>query len=246
MHYVVFDLEFNQDFSSFSKVFRKRSQYPFEIIQIGAVKLDSNFNYIGKFNRYIKPTMYSNISQFITELTGITNEKLEHEESFDRVYKSFINFLNDDTIFCTWGLSDVKELYKNAIYHSLNTNLLPRSYINIQPYLSRYLGLSSKKLIRLQSAVELLNIEMKHNFHDALNDAYYTAEILKKIYSPLIHPKIYDPHFVKPRPQKRKETVDYDALISQFNKMYNGKLSDKELEMIKLAYNMGRTRQFIK
>ena len=52
MQYIVLDLEWNQ-----SPTGKKNtvSEIPFEIIQIGAVKLDSNFNIIDEFNMNIRP-----------------------------------------------------------------------------------------------------------------------------------------------------------------------------------------------
>ena len=72
MYYIIFDLEFNQDSSSLQHFDGKNTRAPFEIIQIGAIKLDVNFNTIDTFNRYVKPTFYKQITPFITELTGIT------------------------------------------------------------------------------------------------------------------------------------------------------------------------------
>ena len=247
MHYIVFDLEFNQDIPSLKNNSINKGKYPFEIIQIGAIKLDSNLNTRGTFNSYVKPKIYSQVNPFITELTKITTEQLEEEKFFPDVYKAFMKFIDDEEcIFCIWGMSDIKELFKNIHYHKLDNKRLSRSYINIQPNVSKYLGLSSKKLLRLQSAVESLGISKPYEFHNALYDAYYTAEIFKKIYYPSIKPKEYDPHYIKIRPKKRKEEIDYESLIKQFDKMFGRKMSKGEEEIIKLAYKMGRTRQFVK
>ena len=246
MHYIVFDLEFNQDFSSLQNVIRNRSQYPFEIIQIGAVKLDINFNTVGTFNRYVKPTIYSKISSFITELTGITTKQLLNEEPFPEIYKAFIQFIDDDTIFCIWGMSDIKELFRNVEYHKLDSKLLPRWYINLQPNVSKLLNVPPKNLVRLQSAVEAFNIPITHEFHNALFDAYYTAEVFKKISNSNIKSKFYDPSYIKIRPRLQKKVIDIDKLIQQFEKMYNRAMTQEEKDIIKLAYQMGKTHQFLK
>lgn len=52
MHYIVFDLEFNQDIPSLREPEPNRTRYPFEIIQIGAVKLDASFQTISTFNKF--------------------------------------------------------------------------------------------------------------------------------------------------------------------------------------------------
>lgn len=247
MYYIALDLEFNQDFPSLQNLDFKRNRSLFEIIQIGAIKLDKNFNSIATFNRYIKPSIYLRVSEFITELTGITTKQLMKEKEFPEVYQDFIQFLGSkDSVLCIWGLSDIRELFKNTSYHKIDNQSLPRSYIDLQPYASKFLGFSSKRLLRLEYVVNELGIKSPYKFHDAVNDAYYTAEIFKRVFDPSIEPKIYNPNYVKPKPIKIKKVVDYDGLYKQFEKMYNRSLIHEEKEMIRLAYLMGKTKQFIK
>lgn len=247
MYYIVLDLEFNQDFPSLQKLDFKRNRSLSEIIQIGAIKLDKNLNTIGTFNRYIKPSIFLRVSEFITELTGITTEQLMDEKEFPEVYHEFTRFIeNKDSILCIWGLSDIRELFRNTQYHNINNQSLPRSYINIQPYTSEFLGFPSQKLLKLEYAVKMLGIKSDFKFHDAVNDAYYTAEIFKKVFDSSMEPKIYDPNYIKPKPIKIRKVVDYDALNNQFEKVYNRTLNNEEKEMIRLAYLMGKTKQFLK
>lgn len=247
MSYIVFDMEFNQDILSLTENDNISVKYPFEIIQIGAIKLNSNLDEVASFNRYIKPHIYKKVSPFITELTGITTEQLFLEKSFPEVFKEFVEFINDsNAIMCVWGMSDIKELYKNAGYHKLNIDLLPKMFINLQPYVSLHFHYSKKKLLRLQNAVELLNISSSHKYHNALYDAYYTAEVFKKVYNISIQPKIYNPSYVRIRVRNRKRIIDTEKLIQQFEKMYDRTISEEEKDMIILAYKMGKTNQFIK
>ena len=246
MNYIIFDLEFNQDFSSMQDYVNKDVKYPFEIIQIGAIKLDSSFNTIGTFNGYVKPTIYSKVNSFITKLTGITTEELLLADTFPEVYKNFVNFIDDpEAIFCIWGMSDIQELFKNINYHGLDNNFISKKFINIQPYVSKILGFTNNNLPKLQFAVEELKIDLPYEFHNAFYDAYYTAEVFKKIYNSSIEPKVYDPFYVKLRPKKAKVEVDYDGLFKQFEKMYERDMTKEEKEIIKLSYKMGRTHQFL-
>lgn len=247
MYFIVFDLELNQDFSSLKDLYKKRSSMPFEIIQIGAVKLDSEFNTVDTFNRYIKPTIYTKINPFITELTGITTEQLQSEEQFSEIYKAYTEFIaGPESIFCIWGTSDIKELFRNAENHHLNSDLLPRRFINLQPYVSMYFNFPPKNLLRLQHAVEALNLPIKYTFHNAFYDAYYTAEIFKKINNSFIQPKIYDPACITIKPRQPKREIDIDGLLNQFEKMYARKMTEEEQRIIILAYKMGKTNQFLK
>jgi DNA polymerase III epsilon subunit-like protein len=248
MYYIIFDLEFNQDFHSLGLPEEKVSQCPFEIIQIGAVKIEEGFHTVSVFNRFIKPTIYLQVSPLITDLTGITTDQLQSERPFYEVFQDYIEFICEQTsVFCVWGMSDMKELYRNVAFHKLNRKSLPDLFINLQPYTSSHLHLPAKKLLSLSSAVESLNITTAYPFHNALNDALYTAEIFKKIMNPMIKPKIYNP-LASPaavKPRQPKKVIDFERLLQQFEKMFARELSSEEQDMIKLAYQMGRTNQFI-
>jgi len=247
VYFVIFDLEFNQDVFSIHNSDEKISHYPFEIIQIGAIKFDLEFNTAAIFNRYVRPTFYAEVNPFITELTGITTEQLLVEDPFPEVYKAFTEFIaGTDSVFCVWGMSDMKGLIKNVEDHQLNDRLLPKMYIDLQSYASKHLNLPRKNLPGLQHAVELLNIPITYTFHNAFHDAIYTAEVFKKTYNPSIQPKLYDPSPMTARPKQGKREIDTDKLLQQLEKMYGREMTEEEKGIIKLAYKMGRTNQFLK
>lgn len=231
MYYIVFDMEFNKG----------------EIIQIGAYRLDEDFNILATFNRYIKPSIYEEIEPRITEMTQITTEQLQNEASFPEVYKDFVAFtMGTDSVFCTWSMIDLKVLFRNAKHFQVDTNLLPSHFINIQPFASLYLNQSRKKLLGLEAVTMALDITVNDVFHNALHDAYYTTMIFKKIYTPSMVPQKYDPNHKKEQPRQRKRVIDFDGLIKQFEKMHEREMSIEEADMIKLAFKMGYTHQFIK
>jgi DNA polymerase III epsilon subunit-like protein len=257
MDFIVFDLEFNQYTASGSPSGEMRNARPFEIIQIGAVKLNERLDTVGKFSRFVKPFVYPAIDPFITELTGISQEDVENAESFPTVLAEFLEFAGgNDPVLCGWGMSDMKELFRSARRHESEQNTIqlnriqldriPRSFINIQLYAARHFGLSKKKTPSLRSAVEALAIPAARKFHDALNDAVYTSEVFRKIYNASIQPEKYDPSGVRVRLKQTKNSIDFDGLLGQFEKMYARPLTDEEKRMIVLAYKMGRTRQFVR
>ncbi len=89
-------------------------------------------------------------------------------------------------------------------------------------------------------------LPVENKFHDAFNDAFYTAEIFKKVFNENLKAKIYDPNTTKipPRSENKKTEIDTYNLIHQFEKMYNREMSEEEKSIIKLAYIMGKTNQF--
>jgi inhibitor of KinA sporulation pathway (predicted exonuclease) len=181
----------------------------------------------------------------VESLTNITDAQVASCNDFPTVYGDFLNFIeNDEAILCVWGIVDIKELIRNVDFFNLSASKITK-YIDIQAYASKYLNRDKNSRIGLKNAIELLNIPINGDFHDAYNDAYYTSEIFKIIYDSKIKPSTYTIKPFKKRVQN-KEIVDTASLIKQFEKMYNRDMTEEEKSIIKLAYFMGKTKQFIK
>ena len=248
MNYIIFDLEFNQKYSQADKTYN----LPFEIIQIGALKINSNLDILSTFDTLVRPTLYTEINPYVEFLTKITTEKVNSCKIFSSVYKDFIDFIGDDEfILCIWGTSDIKELIRNIEFHNLDNKLVIKNYIDVQKLASKQLNTPSGLRIGLRNAVDFFNIPIESDFHNAFNDAFYTAEIFKQLYSPGIDLIIYNKDCYSKRivNHKRivnpKKKVDTEKLINQFEKIYNRKMTDEEKSIIKLSYVMGKTNQFL-
>jgi Inhibitor of the KinA pathway to sporulation, predicted exonuclease len=248
MNYIVFDLEFNQYYNSAKDpAAANNPNCPFEIIQIGAVKLDEHFKKISIYNNFIKPEIYSRLSPFVSEITGITEEALRSAPDHSFVYKDFMHFIGKEScVLCVWGKADIKELYRNFSYHNFDISILPKEYIDLQKYASKYFNCPKGILMGLKNAVELLHIPINNSFHDALSDAKYTAKVFRKISNEAIMPKLYDPNKPNIKHKKASSRIDFIKLYMQFEKMYNREMSKEERSIIKLAYMMGKTNQFRK
>ncbi len=248
MKYVIFDLEFNQGFDNFLNKTVSNEDCPFEIIQIGAIKLDKNFNIIDKFNSYIKPNLYKKIHPFVSKITGITLDTVKKAPNFNEVYNNFLDFLGDDEIvFGIWGGTDIKELFRNISYNKLDCNKLSNKYINIQNYASTFLKNPSGKSIGLQNAITLLNVEQNKNYHDAFNDAYYTYEIFRRVYSKNIKIETFNLSSLRKKQRSRtrtKKVVDNKRLFKEFKTILNRDLTDSEKRIIYLSYTMGKKGEF--
>lgn len=248
MEYIVFDLEFNQGFDRTLNKTVSNEKCPFEIIQLGAIKLDVNFNIIDTFNAYVKPQIYKDIHPFIQKMTNITKDHVKDASTFPQVFKDFKKFITSKkAVLCVWGTGDLKELYRNINYHDIPLKSLPKSYINIQDHATKYFNNPAGKSIGLQNAIISLGLEENKSYHDALNDAYYTAQVFIRINNPSIVPDVYIYTPVKPNQIKRKQKkeIDYDNLFKEFQKILNRELNTDEKKIIGLAYKMGKTNQFL-
>lgn len=194
MSYIVLDCEFNQayDFEK-EKTILLIPSCRFEIIQIGAVKLDDNFKIIDKISIYIKPNLYKQLHPYVEEITGISLDILNDKPYFKDAYVEFEKFLGEEEhIFCIWGSSDLRALYRNLAYYNMLKSDLILKYIDIQNLATKYLKYNKGGLIGLKNAISLLDLPIRDNFHDALNDAIYTANIFKKIGNKNVKLKVFN------------------------------------------------------
>ena len=100
MNYVVVDFEWNQ--ACYGKGSENR-KIPFEIIEIGAVKLDENLKEIDRFSRTIRPKVYKKLHYITRDLTGITQEELCASDPFSYVLVDFMLWCGKDYIFLHMG-----------------------------------------------------------------------------------------------------------------------------------------------
>ena len=178
MNYIVLDLEWNQ--SEYTSKDMPVEGLPFEIIEIGAVKLNENRECIGEFHRIIAPQVYSHMHHITGALTSITMEELRGGQPFSRACDDFLSWCGDDFIFCTWGPSDVMELQRNMNFYNIPLLPYPVYYYDLQKIYSLIYD-DGKQRRSLDYAVGFFNIPVSFEFHRANYDALYTAEIFQRL-----------------------------------------------------------------
>ena len=117
MNYIVFDLEWNQ--CPYGKG-QENERIPFEIIEIGAVKLNSERQIIDQYQVLIQPRVYKKLHHRTREIIQMDMKLLEREGiPFYRAVKEFLKWCGEDALFCSWGNSDLLELQRNMKYYGI-------------------------------------------------------------------------------------------------------------------------------
>lgn len=246
MVYIVLDLEFNQAFPfKAGKKAEPNPECPFEIIQIGAVKLNDALEQVDTFNAMIRPQIYPRLHPFVEKITKIRPEQLAGQPSFSEVYPAFLKFIgNEEAVLCTWGGDDVKSLFRNIYFHDLDAEALTDQFLNIQPFASAYLNHEAGKAIGLKNAVMELGIPEDSSYHDALNDAVYTAKIFQIVRPEKIVPDTFQPlTMLAKKPPKRIRT-NMKALFAHMEEKLEKELTEDEKTIIRTAYLLGRDHAF--
>lgn len=179
MNYIVFDLEWNQ--SNTGKEPEAES-LPFEIIEIGAVKINDDCVITDSFQCLIRPRVYREMHRITGELLHLQMEELENGKPFSEAAAEFLAWCGrEEAIFCTWGSLDLTELQRNMKFYNM-TRLSegPIAFLDVQKLFS--IAYEDRKSRRaLEYAIDFLQIPKEIPFHRAYSDAYYTAKILGEI-----------------------------------------------------------------
>ncbi len=177
-YYIVFDLEWNQ--CPYGKG-RENKSLPFEIIDIGAVKLDRDLNVIDIFHQFVRPTVYRTLHYRTRDVIGISRRELDSGMLFPDAARAFFRWCGRDYIFCTWGDQDLLELQRNLSYYGL-LGLLPGPvFFEDAQKLFAIAFEDRQKRRSLAYAAEHLSIAQTREFHRAYDDAAYTALVVQKL-----------------------------------------------------------------
>ena len=184
MHYIILDLEWNQPLSYQSQTYRQvGDKLIFEMIQIGAVRLDAERNVVDSISIPIAPTHYLRIHPRIRRMTGLDSETLAGAPAFREALEQFAAWCGEDYVLLTWGCDDVSVLWQNITFFHCEDITLP-PLCDLQRLFSDTHQLKDRA--GLKAAMEMLGISPDENrsFHNALNDAWYTALVFQKMPEP--------------------------------------------------------------
>ena len=176
MNYIIFDLEWNQ--CPHGPEY-ENPRIPFEIIEIGAVKLNDSFQIVDEFNRIIKPRVYKHLHHHIRQMLNYDESVLRNGKPFEMVFKEFKEWCGTDYIYGTWGTCDLTQLQKNMEYYYMHTIGEPFRYYDIQAIFAEYYPEPGP--CKLETAVDTLKLPTEDCFHTAINDARYTAYVFQKL-----------------------------------------------------------------
>lgn len=148
-----------------------------KIVSVGAVKRSINGE-IQQFNAYVK--IDDSMPPKISKLTGITNEKLNHEgRNLSEVLNELTKFVGDDVI--VGYNSSFDDEFISANLRRLRQPILTNRLVDLLPIVKKHNKfLDNFKLSTILDEYEIVNSHP----HDALSDASATmrlaAELIKK------------------------------------------------------------------
>ncbi len=152
-----------------------------EIIQIGAVKLDEDYNVIDSFNAFVRPQLNDKITKHITQITGITTEQVSNAEILESVLQDFSRWIGEENSrIYAWSKNDLMQLREECTYKGIAIPGNMGKWIDFQAVYGVLTRLSRKgRKISLTAAAERFCIDVdKQKLHGALYDAELTTKLL--------------------------------------------------------------------
>ncbi len=215
--YIVFDLEWNQ---GEAPVTRDGKTLVFEIVEIGAVKLNERFEKIGEFSKLIKPQIHRHMHRVTGRIIHLSMEDLKGGELFQDVAKEFLTWCGEDPKFCTWGTLDLTEFQRNLDFFGMPLlSDRPLAYYDVQKLYSLSFddGRSRKSL---ENAIDERGIAKDIPFHRALADAEYTAKIFGMIDENTLRKISFDT-YVTPKTRKQEIRIVFDNYAKYISREFD-------------------------
>ena len=186
MKHIVIDLEMNTIAQQYMK---EREISRNEVIQIGAILLDDQYQEIGSFSTLVKPQYNEQIVRKIEKLTGISTEMVQIAPVFADAFAEFLSWchsFNDDIQIYQWSESDYEQLANEIKLKKISLNAADAALLlgfqNFQKEYGDKLGLS--RAVSLKDAIMYAGIDFSGRQHDALADAKNTAALLRIVRIP--------------------------------------------------------------
>lgn len=247
MNYIVLDLEWNQADGKIDKA----GCLPFEIVEIGAVKLNRRMAIVSEFEELVKPKIYPHLHYMTSQIVHLDSKDLENARSFEEVMSDFLEWCGKDYMFCIWGTLDLTELQRNMCFYGMDElSSKPLPFIDVQKLFS--IAYEDGKIRRaLEFGVDYLDIYKDQPFHRAKNDAYYTAKVLEKIHKKHREVESYISYdlFMVPQDEKDEIKVRFKTYFKYISREFSDKteaMSDEDVSSTK-CYICGRpTHKIVK
>ncbi len=169
MRYIIVDLEAT---CWLKGVARSRT----EIIEIGAVELDSTGKQTGRaFDCFVKPILEPILSDFCKQLTSIQQADVDSAKTFTQAFPDFLAWIGHDAYaLCSWGAYDLNQLRQDCKLHSIPFPPTFELHVNLKRLFAQR---HDTKPRGMAAALKILNIPLDGTHHRGIDDARNIAKI---------------------------------------------------------------------
>lgn len=178
MNFIIYDLE---------ATCCENNEFPreeMEIIEIGAIKINSDGNIVDTFDIFVKPMLHTTLTQFCKDLTTIKQTDVDNGKNFKEASDLFLKWISDDYsqeyALISWGNFDKNQFIRDSQLSKLNSYWIKNCFNLKEKYSTEILN--AKKQFGLQKALKKEGLEFTGTCHRGIDDANNIAKIFKKYF----------------------------------------------------------------
>ena len=152
-----------------------------EIIEIGGIVVDGNFEVLGEIQRFVRPVRNPILSEFCKRLTSIAQSDVDAARTFPDALRDLQDQVErlsgqrlSDLVFCSWGDYDRKQLMRDCRYHKIPYPF--GVHWNLKREFARR---HSIKPVGISGALGILGIRFEGIHHRGIDDARNITKILR-------------------------------------------------------------------
>ncbi|KAI9329070.1 ribonuclease H-like domain-containing protein [Obelidium mucronatum] len=181
-YYLVFDVE--------ATCKEDNTGWRHEIIEFPVVVIHSKtFSVAAEFRSFVKPVINPILTEFCTNLTGITQEQVDAAPTFPKVLKNFEAFLSTLQVkhskmaFVTDGPWDIRDFVRNqCVYTGMRCpQYFDRGWIDLRRVFTKFYGRKDGKRANLAGMLSLLGMEFEGREHSGIDDTRNIARIVLRL-----------------------------------------------------------------
>ena len=149
-----------------------------EIIEIGAVRLDPNYQLTDRYDRFVRPER-NTITKTITNLTGITQADVENAPILADALEEFAAWIGEGPVrVYSWSNTDRAQLFGECDLKDLYIPDPFFRWMDFQRVYTRLVGLSRRSTLSLHNAIGSVEQKFEGRQHRAVDDAEMAASLL--------------------------------------------------------------------
>ncbi len=153
-----------------------------ETIEIGALLLPDSLTLPApEYQRFIRPQVNPQLSDFCTQLTTITQADVDAAATFDVVFPEFVAWVGVDqdepVTFCSWGSYDYKQLKLDCARWGTAFPTAFETPLNLKKLFKQF----HKERPGMKDALAILGLTLEGTHHRGIDDARNIARIAQDL-----------------------------------------------------------------
>uniref|UniRef100_UPI0027BA01BD 3'-5' exonuclease n=1 Tax=Limnobacter sp. TaxID=2003368 RepID=UPI0027BA01BD len=153
-----------------------------EIIEIGACWVNPKGEILDTFQSFVRPVVNRILTPFCTQLTTITQDKVDGAPTFDQVAPLLQEFAvkhyEENSIWTSWGNYDRSQFEHDSARHGVENPVAHLPHANLKKIFAKKQKI---KRVGMMAALQIAGIEHTGAHHRALDDAINISKLLRVV-----------------------------------------------------------------